>query len=916
MAAVSAGTGAVNSLLGKLATLLGDEYKLLKRVRKEIQFLQSELSRIQAFLLKLADIEKLDVLVKNRRDSLRDLSYEMEDCIDRFMDVLGSGGAKRGFIKRSMRRLRTIWARHDIATLIRDLKARVVEESERNARYNLDESCNIPTRIVEIDPRITALHEEVQGLVAMDGPMKHVSALLMDEKEMELKVVAIVGSGGLGKTTLAMEVYRKIGVNFECGASISVSRSLDLEKLLKDILYQIDKDTYKECQSESWGKEQLIPRIKQILTRKRYFILIDDVWKKQDWNLIKAAFPNNNNGSRILATTRIIGVAKLCCSNSGGHPYQMPPLDDVDSRKLFFKRIFCPDDPCPAELEEVSAGILRKCGGLPLAIVTFASLLASRTHNRDEWERLQNSIGTGSLTEDDGNLKGMNDILLLGYWDLPHHLKSCLLYLCIYPEDYKINCGELKLKWMAEGFLATHWGRLDQVAHNCFNDLVNRNLIQPIIEYDGSMEYCRVHDMVLDLMIVLSHEENFATVSNGHIRNSFPVKIRRLPLHFSHNEHIGAIDAITNNKLHVRSLTTVQYVKQIPCLVGFHALRVLDLKGSYWLENKHVKNIGSSRQLRYLRIDSQKITELPEEIGKLQHLETLDLRNCDEVLRLPSTVVRLQKLVHLFFSYVTQLPVDEFGSLQALETLDTLHIWKTDNPMKFAEELGHLTNLRKLHIETSRDRPWEDYATIERLIGILVASVSKLGNLRSLCIYDREMGQCLFGDPCCTYPYLQDLTIRSLMVPKGIGSLNDLVKLCILVSEFDKEDLHLLMGMPSLAHLDLDIQGLIKEKFTVCSNGFRLLKVFHYKNWFVREVDAADGPCVTFAAGSVPKLRWLHLLLSAMTVASNCIAELGVEHLPSPAHLQVEISCYKAAPGRVEDMESSIKKSNPPAPQP
>lgn len=360
---------------------------------------------MRVLLERLADMEeKLDGMAKDWRGKVRDLSYDMEDCIDRFMDRLGSGDAKPKFMKRTMRQLKTLWARHDIASQIRDLKARVIEESERRDRYKLDEMYYAPTRTVEIDPRITALHEEVRGLVAMDGPMKHITAMLTDEKEMKLKVVAIVGSGGLGKTTLAMEVYRKIGGEFHSRASISVSRALDFEKLLKDILSQIDKYAYRQCQSQSWGIEQLIPNIKQILAGKRYFIVIDDIWKEKDWTVIKRALPDddNNSGSRIIVTTRVTSIANLCCSNSGGQPYQMEPLDDVNSRRLFFKRIFQSDDPCPAEQEEVSTRILKKCRGLPLAINTFASLLANKTYEKDEWERLQDYISIGSSLENDG----------------------------------------------------------------------------------------------------------------------------------------------------------------------------------------------------------------------------------------------------------------------------------------------------------------------------------------------------------------------------------------------------------------------------------------------------------------------------------------------------------------------------------
>jgi hypothetical protein len=138
---------------------------------------------------------------------------------------------------------------------------------KRCDRYKLD-NYN-PARPVEIDPRLPALYEEAKSLVAIDGPMNQVINWLMEEK-LEPKVVAIVGGGGLGKTTLAMEVYRKIGEDFQCRASVSVSRRLDLEKLLKDILSQIDEDEFSKCQLEGWEKEKIIRQMSTILKGKRY----------------------------------------------------------------------------------------------------------------------------------------------------------------------------------------------------------------------------------------------------------------------------------------------------------------------------------------------------------------------------------------------------------------------------------------------------------------------------------------------------------------------------------------------------------------------------------------------------------------------------------------------------------------------
>jgi signal transduction histidine kinase len=134
MAGVGAGTGAMNSLLGKLAALLGDQYRLLKRIRKEVEFLQREIRRMQALLKTLADMHKLEELEKDWKCNVRELTYDIEDCIDRFMDRLGKGDARPGFVRKTVRRLKNLWERHGIATKIKDLKARVIEESQRRDR--------------------------------------------------------------------------------------------------------------------------------------------------------------------------------------------------------------------------------------------------------------------------------------------------------------------------------------------------------------------------------------------------------------------------------------------------------------------------------------------------------------------------------------------------------------------------------------------------------------------------------------------------------------------------------------------------------------------------------------------------------------------------------------------------------------
>ncbi|RCV28793.1 LOW QUALITY PROTEIN: hypothetical protein SETIT_5G431600v2 [Setaria italica] len=430
MEAVSASHGALGPLLGKLTSLLADECARLKGVRREIRSLRSELISMQAAVQKYTNLQDPDAWVS----LVRELAYDTEDVIDKFVYHLGNAhhdhGGFKEFFRKTARRLKTLGSRRGIANQIDDLKARVKEVKELKSSYKLDDvACSSTSEHPAKDPRLSALFVEEAHLVGID-----------------------------------------------------VSQKPNVKKIMKDLISQVpckEEDFTKDI--DTWDEKKFIEKLRELLQDKRYLIVIDDIWSASTWDTIKYAFPENNLSSRIIATTRIVDVAKSCCPHGNDRIYEMEALSDLHSKRLFFKRIFGSEDSCPDVLKQASDKILKKCGGLPLAIISISSLLANRPAVKDEWERVARSIG--SALDKNQSLEGMNSILLsLSYNALPPNLKTCLLYLSIFPEDYVIDREILVRRWIAEGFVSEERGpSKQQVAENHFYELINKSMVQPVL---------------------------------------------------------------------------------------------------------------------------------------------------------------------------------------------------------------------------------------------------------------------------------------------------------------------------------------------------------------------------------------------------------------------------------------------------
>uniref|UniRef100_A0A8R7U1T7 NB-ARC domain-containing protein n=1 Tax=Triticum urartu TaxID=4572 RepID=A0A8R7U1T7_TRIUA len=465
----------------------------------------------------------------------------MEDIVDTFMVHVQDGGEPanpKNRVKKLLKKTIKLFKKgknlHRISEALEEAVGQAKELAELCQRYELVHATGAGA---SIDPRVMTLYKDVTDLVGIEDTRDELINMLIkgdDWLNHPQKTVSIVGFGGLGKTTLAKAAYDKIKGQFDCGAFVTVSQNPDMKTILKDILFELDNDKYTKIYDEVRDETHLIDEIIRFLNDKRYLIVIDDIWDKKVWEIIKCAFFKKSIGSRLITTTRIVSVSKACCSSSDDI-YRMRALSNDVARRLFYKRVFSHEKECPHKFVQVSEDILKKCGGIPLAIITIASLLASncRIKTKYQWHGLLNSIGRG-LTEDP-DVEEMKKILLFSYYDLPSYLKPCLLYLSIFPEDHKIVRDELIWRWIAEGFICneTHEASLYELGECYFNELINRNMVQAVdIDGEGRAEACRVHDMVLDIICSLSSEENFVTILDG-TKRKLPnpqSKVRRLSI--------------------------------------------------------------------------------------------------------------------------------------------------------------------------------------------------------------------------------------------------------------------------------------------------------------------------------------------------------------------------------------------------
>ncbi|KAJ0018381.1 hypothetical protein Pint_11519 [Pistacia integerrima] len=686
-------------LLGKLFSLASNEIGLAWGVQKDAQELVDTLTTIKAVLLDAEDKQIHNEKLKVWLGKLKEICYDVEDVLDEIeveglhKQVLNSQSSTRKvchFFSSS----NPIVFRFTLEHKIKKIKKRLAKIVVNKDNFNLTEK--VDSNHVIGWERETHSFVHASDVIGRDKDKEEIMKLLLHpgNGHENASVIPIVGIGGLGKTTLVKLVYndKMVEEYFTLKMWVCVSDEFVLKKLLIDI---IQSATGQKNIHENIDRLQRI--LRDILSHEKYLLVLDDVWNEDYglWVELRNLLIECVSGSKIIVTTRSDRVASIVGTVT---TYKLEGLSLDDCLLVFVKYAFKEgQEKQHPNLMEIGIEIVKKCGGVPLAVRVLGSLLYSSTSEQD-WKNLRDN----EIWKLDKKENGILNALRISYNHLPPHLKQCFVYCSIFPKDIEFTSIHLVRFWMAHGLLQSHNENqdLENIGKQYVKELMSRSFFQDIVQLHENLYTFKIHDLMQDLATSLMRNECLIVKST----NQICTKSHRHLLFYFIDAPIIDVPNILPNLGHLRSITfypitgestgiSQSFLELIVSRCKF--LRMLNLFSS----NIEVvpKKIGNLKHLRYLYLGyNPKIKELPSSIYKLQNLQYLSLLGCEELKALTRDVKYLISLRRLVLTTIQKhLPNNGIGCLNSLR-----HLWicKCNNLEYLFEDIGCLKGLRSLWI--------------------------------------------------------------------------------------------------------------------------------------------------------------------------------------------------------------------------
>ncbi|KAL2516378.1 putative late blight resistance protein-like protein R1B-17 [Forsythia ovata] len=337
----------VDSLLDDLTHLLNHKADQIVGVNDQIVTLHEELILLRSSLtdITLEQHPQLEELLIQTTD----IAYEIEYIINSFPPVWYLTLRIPQFVDKIKRIMMGI------------------KETKKNIDTGIVEVENYPTEQVSSQEKGPLILEDI--VVGIVNKETEIAEQLVTGPE-HLQIISIFGMPGVGKTTLAKKLYNNPSVvhHFDKRAWCVVSQTYNKRNIFADILRSV-KDNDKETIMQM-DDERLVEALYKGLIKRRYLIVVDDIWDMNSWNDFGRYFPNDKNGSRILFTTRHKEVGLKASHHSVVN--ELPILSDVECWELLQRKVF-QKEHCPQELEDIGKQIATNCQGLSLAVVVIAA---------------------------------------------------------------------------------------------------------------------------------------------------------------------------------------------------------------------------------------------------------------------------------------------------------------------------------------------------------------------------------------------------------------------------------------------------------------------------------------------------------------------------------------------------------------
>ncbi|XP_042508594.1 probable disease resistance protein At5g63020 isoform X1 [Macadamia integrifolia] len=549
----------------------------------------------------------------------------------------------------------------------------------------------------------------IDGQTATEKLKREIIDAVLDDRYV---VVGLYGMGGIGKTTILRHVYEHFRFidYFEFVIFVTVSATPDFVEIRKQIANSLG--------FEKWEDDKdLKKELPTLLERKKYMFIVDDLWQPiTDLSELCICAPTKKNGCKILMASRLLPVVTRFvirfARRDSLHTIRVNSLPPDEAWNLFVQKVGEAITSKPA-IEPIAKEVLRKCGGLPLAIIVVGGTMSTR-ETEGEWKD-----AVRELEHQASSLEGIEEevfpILMFSFEKLEPVEQSLFLYCCLFPEDFIFDKTLLYEFAIGEETMCDEMHKLGDL-RNKVDVLIGKLRNSSMLEDAGEGDV-KLHDVLRELGLWITSSTSSSTTNKYGYYYKFIAKagarITEAPNPSEWNK-ATKISLIMNNGIEsvlklpdqcpllhtllLRKCTNIK-IPQVHFLEQMPALRILDLRDT------GITNLPSSIShlvnLRLLCLNRcANLQKLPPEIGMLIQLIWLDLSCCEGLRKLPAEMKKLKNLRRLDISLTSQLermPHGVFSGLHKLEELDaeqSLLMLYTDSVMELSKLTPRLTSIR------------------------------------------------------------------------------------------------------------------------------------------------------------------------------------------------------------------------------